>query len=105
MLVCLVCVFTSGRFFYPSTSITPRVRADSPILERHKLCGHKTANLTSTNNYGKKNSVCVFTISCFLSGFVVCVCPARYPARFICIELPILRAVVNTGLSRDTSLG
>ena len=34
--------FTLNRSFYPPTSGTTSVRADSSILERYKFCGHKT---------------------------------------------------------------
>ena len=38
-----ICVFvTLNRYFYPSTFSTTSARADSSILERYKLCGHKT---------------------------------------------------------------
>ena len=38
-----VCVFfTLNRGFYPWTSNTPSVRADSSILERYRVCAHKT---------------------------------------------------------------
>ena len=37
-----VCVFFAfNHLFYPSTSCTDSARADSSILERYKLCGHK----------------------------------------------------------------
>jgi len=39
---CRCVFFTFNRSFYPSTSSTTSVRADSSILERYKLCGHKT---------------------------------------------------------------
>ena len=37
-----VCGFTLNRSFCPPISSTTSVRADSPILESHKLRGHKT---------------------------------------------------------------
>ena len=38
-----LCIFfTLNRSFYPSTSRTPIVSADFFLLERYKLCGHKT---------------------------------------------------------------
>ena len=39
--------FTLHGSFYPSKSSTPSVRVDSSILERCKLCGHKTQNYTA----------------------------------------------------------
>ena len=44
MCVC----FTLNRSFYSSTSTTPSGRADSFILERYKLCGHKTTTQAAT---------------------------------------------------------
>ena len=34
--------FTLDRSFYPLTSSTASVRANSAILERYKFCGHET---------------------------------------------------------------
>ncbi|MEP4441846.1 MAG: hypothetical protein ABJ059_00070, partial [Hyphomicrobiales bacterium] len=39
--VVVVVFFTLNRSFYPSTSSTTSVRADSSTLERYKFCGHK----------------------------------------------------------------
>ena len=48
---CLYMFFILNRYFYPSTSSTTNVRADSFILERYKLCGHKTASQRCFNSW------------------------------------------------------
>ena len=76
--VCCMCVlrcvfFTLTRYFYfnPSTSSTTSVRADSSILERHKLCGHKTKkeNRNTKEKYEKKVSCLPRSRGCGRNSF------------------------------------
>ena len=49
-----VCFHITPFDFYPSTSSTPRVRADSSsyIDTRYKLCGHKTTTQSTKSSWG-----------------------------------------------------